>query len=417
VILLPDPPFANIWLVTREKFAWHRVHDGSEFVPATGEMKFSPTSMRAETVARFRRGLDPAALLTGQAGDLFDLDFAYDIYHRLFGEIEADVRDKRHLLIVPSGPLTALPFALLTTERPADPKPGASLMSSYRDAAWLIRRHAITVLPSARSLDALRSLARKPWGPRPMIGFGDPVFDRAHAKREVASAPSPTRRPATDSYSDFWQGASVDRARLSQSLAPLPDTAAELVLVARSLSVPAADIHLGEDASETTVKRAPLADYRILYFATHGLVAGDVTELSEPSLALTLPEQASDLDDGLLTASEVAQLKLNADWVVLSACNTIAGDRPGADALSGLARAFFYAGARALLVTHWAVESASAARLTTTTFAQLTREPELGRAEALRRAMLAYLDDPANELNAYPAFWGPFTLIGEGGAP
>jgi CHAT domain len=101
---------------------------------------------------------------------------------------------------------------------------------------------------------------------------------------------------------------------------------------------------------EATVKRAPLADYRIVYFATHGLVASDINGLAEPSLALTIPPQPSDLDDGLLTASEVAQLKLNADWVVLSACNTIAGDKPGAEALSGLALAFFYAGAHALLV-------------------------------------------------------------------
>ena len=88
-------------------------------------------------------------------------------------------------------------------------------------------------------------------------------------------------------------------------------------------------------ASETTVKRAPLADYSIVYFATHGLVAGDVKGVAEPSLVLSLPKQPSELDDGLLTASEVAQLKLNADWVVLSACNTIAGDKPGAEALSG----------------------------------------------------------------------------------
>ena len=177
-----------------------------------------------------------------------------------------------------------------------------------------------------------------------------------------------------------------------------------------------ADIHLGRDASETTVKRAPLADYRIVYFATHGLVAGDIKGLAEPSLALTIPPQPSDLDDGLLTASEVAQLKLNADWVVLSACNTIAGDKPGAEALSGLARAFFYAGARALLVSHWAVASDAATRLTTATFDILKADPKLGRAEAMRRAMLAYLSDPSQPRNAYPAIWGPFSIIGEGAA-
>jgi len=151
-----------------------------------------------------------------------------------------------------------------------------------------------------------------------------------------------------------------------------------------------------------------------VYFATHGLVAGDVKGLGEPALALTLPKQPSESDDGLLTASEVAQLKLNADFVVLSACNTIAGDKPGAEALSGLARSFFYAGARALLVTHWSVDSEAATRLATSTFDLLKADSKLGRAEALRRAMLAYLDDTSSPRNAYPALWGPFALIGEG---
>jgi hypothetical protein len=133
-----------------------------------------------------------------------------------------------------------------------------------------------------------------------------------------------------------------------------------------------------------------------------------------PPFEKSIPAQSSDLDDGLLTASEVAQLKLNADWVVLSACNTIAGDKPGAEALSGLARAFFYAGARALLVSHWAVESNAAMRLTTSTFDILRSDPSLGRAEALRRAMLAYMNDATNPLNAYPALWAPFVVVGEG---
>jgi CHAT domain-containing protein len=152
----------------------------------------------------------------------------------------------------------------------------------------------------------------------------------------------------------------------------------------------------------------------VVYFATHGLVAGDVKGLGEPSLALTLPAKPTELDDGLLTASEVAQLKLNADWVVLSACNTAAGDMPGAEALSGLARAFFYAGARALLVSHWSVDSEAATRLTTATFDIMKADPKAGRAEALRRAMLAYMNDKASPLNAYPAFWGPFSVVGEG---
>jgi CHAT domain-containing protein len=226
---------------------------------------------------------------------------------------------------------------------------------------------------------------------------------------------SAARGVTSVAYTDFWKGAGVDRARLAQALPQLPDTADELNAVAKDLGVSASDIHLGEDASETNVKRAPLADYGIVYFATHGLVAGDVKGVAEPSLVLSLPKQPSELDDGLLTASEVAQLKLNADWVVLSACNTIAGDKPGAEALSGLARSFFYAGARALLVSHWAVDSEAATRLATSTFDRLKSDPKLGRSEALRQAMLAFLDDKSSPRNAYPAFWAPFALIGEGG--
>ena len=132
------------------------------------------------------------------------------------------------------------------------------------------------------------------------------------------------------------------------------------------------------------------------------------------ALALTLPAKASNTDDGLLMASEVAQLKLNADWVVLSACNTAAGDEPGAEALSGLARAFFYAGTRALLVSHWSVGSKDAVRLTTATFKAMQEDPSMGRSEALRRAMLALMNDPSEPSNAYPATWAPFVVVGEG---
>ena len=363
-------------------------------------------------VATFRRGLDV------DATNRFDLNFANQLFDLLLGPVDTLIKDKSHLIVVASGPLTALPFHLLLTEKPALPTPptrralSAADGQAYRDAAWLIKRQAITVEPSVASLKVLRSLARKNEAVRPMIGFGDPVFN-------TGAAPGGDRRTAHNSrggnrsYTDYWRGAGIDRGMLAKALPQLPDTADELKSVAQKLGVLADDIHLGRDASVTTVKSSRLADYHIVYFATHGLVAGDVKGLAEPALVLSLPAQPTDRDNGLLTSSDVAQLKLNADWVVLSACNTIAGDKPGAEALSGLARAFFYAGARALLVSHWAVASDAATRLMTTSFATLA-DPALGRAEALRRAMLTYMSDQSLPENGYPAFWGPFAVVGEG---
>ena len=386
--------------LTRDSFAWKPIQIGADAL--------------SDKIAMFRRGLDiaKASDASGKSG-LFDLALANDLYATLLAPMEPLLRDKRSLLVVPQGALTALPFHLLVTEKPDMAIPDN--FDGYRNASWLLKRHAVSVLPSVTSLKALRAFARRDQSIKPMTGFGDPLFDPAQGAGDRRGAvKTASRSVASIAYTEFWRGAGVDRAMLAQALPQLPDTADELNAVAKDLGVASADIHLGADASETTLKRAKLSDYSIVYFATHGLVAGDIKGLAEPSLALSIPAMPSEFDDGLLTASEVAQLKLNADWVVLSACNTIAGEKPGAEALSGLARSFFYAGARALLVTHWAVDSAAATRLTTATFDRLKADPKLGRAEALRQAMLAYLGDTSSPRNAYPAFWGPFALIGEG---
>jgi len=131
-------------------------------------------------------------------------------------------------------------------------------------------------------------------------------------------------------------------------------------------------------------------------------------------LILTPPPQPSEEDDGLLTASEVAGLKLDAEWVVLSACNTAsaASEKLDAEALSGLARAFFYSGARALLVSHWAVDSVATVKLVTKAFDELKAEPHLGRARALRKSMLVLV--ALGGRDAHPAVWAPFVVVGEG---
>jgi len=232
------------------------------------------------------------------------------------------------------------------------------------------------------------------------------------ASRRVRGAPS-----------RFFRGGFAD-VELIRSQVPLPETAAELCTVARSLGAQDGAVHLGDKASETTIKalsaNGSLSQARVVHFATHGLIASETSIVigskAEPALVFTPPSTPSEQDDGLLTASEVAQLKLDADWVVLSACNTAAGgsEEANAQALSGLARAFFYAGARALLVSHWAVESEATVSLITRTFDQLKADAQAGRSEALRRSMLALIASGGR--NAHPAAWAPFVLVGEGGA-
>ena len=236
---------------------------------------------------------------------------------------------------------------------------------------------------------------------------------------EVAAASGrglPFRRRAT------IKTRQVDSADLAQ-LPRLPDTADELKSIALSLkSDPAKVIHLGKDANERKVKETDLSRFRVIAFATHGLVPGDLDGLTQPALALSAPHVADVDGDGLLTMEEVLPLKLDADWVVLSACNTAAGAASGAEAVSGLGRAFFYAGTRALLVTNWPVHSASARELVTDVFRRQASDARLTRAEALRQAMIGLMDGPGYSdagktlfSYAHPLFWAPYALIGDGG--
>ena len=216
---------------------------------------------------------------------------------------------------------------------------------------------------------------------------------------------------------NFYEGGQPDLVSLAKALPQLPDTGDEVRSIAEVLKADKSTLKLGALASETTVKKTKLDDYQIVYFATHGLVAGDVEKFAkvkaEPALALTIPEKPTELDDGLLTASEVAQLKLNADWVVLSACNTAAEGQPGAEALSGLPRAFFYAGARSLVVSHWEVNSEATVQLMTGMFEASARDPKLSHAEALQQSILSMIDNAKSDDDLHPRVWAPFVVVGE----
>jgi CHAT domain-containing protein len=351
----------------------------------------------------------------------FDLAKAHALYKALFGQVEDLIKGK-HLLIVPSGPLTQLPFQVMVTEPPAK--------GGYKSAAWLARDHAFTVLPAVSSLKALRRVTRPSAATKPMIGFGNPLLDgpdsryaklaqraRDNQRCRDGGSPAVTAFLGSRGVTPMETGGGLTKVSDLRIQAPLPETADELCAVASDLRADLSEMRLGAHATEREVRSlsesGQLANYRVLHFATHGAMAGELSLGAEPGLILTPPAEASTADDGYLSASEIAGLKLDADWVILSACNTAAGDTSGAQALSGLARAFFYAQARALLVSHWAVNSDATVKLITSAMREISRDGRVGRAEALRRAMLALIDKGGPD-EAHPAYWAPFIVVGEG---
>jgi CHAT domain-containing protein len=361
--------------VTEEGVSFRRLNWTAEsFDQAVGDVRRG-ISLKLGT--RAAAALDDSAAENQEA---FDFDAASWLYQETIGQVLGITGKRKHLYVDARGPLASLPPHLMIS----DFNPEAN----EQTARWLIRDFAITVLPSVFSLK-VQSLANT--GARaklPLLGFANPVY--------------------TETGGGFTGEAGQT---LRNVLLPLPETEGELLQVAAAVKADETVQKLGVGASEAVLKSTSLEDYGILYFATHGLVAGDAvgqSVLSEPALALT----AGDGQDGLLTASEIMELRLNADWVILSACNTAVGDEPGAQALSGLAKAFTYAGARSLLVSHWPVESRSAVRLMTDLFARKAAEPGVPTAIVQQEAILAMIDAPSDPRWSHPAYWAPFVLVG-----
>ena len=378
-----------LWVIRRDDAAFHRLDIGRQ------ELEDAVTFIRA--------GLDQTGV--GSLGDIrrFDVDEAVALYQQIFAPAEPMLEGARHVFVVPDGALQSLPLGVLVTEKPEG---RVRKFSAYRDVEWLARKYAMTVLPSVSSLRALRRFAKATLASRPFIGFGDPDLKG-----------DPGKGRGIDVAALFTRGAVADVDAVRE-LPRLPDTADEIIALAAAQGVDESTVYLQKRATEARVRSMELSDYRVIAFATHGLVAGELKGVAEPALVLTPPEKGTAEDDGLLTASEIATLDLDADWVILSACNTAAADgTPGAEGLSGLAKAFFYAGARALLVSHWSVNSEAAVALTTGMLKEMAGNPDIGRAEAHRRSMLAMMANEEKDYFAHPMFWAPFVVVGEGGTP
>ncbi len=365
----------HVFAITSQAVVWHRAD-------------VSPGWLR-DTVDRLRGSIDPNQSLRGafstqtpaDRDNSFDVALAHELYTSVLGPVAPFLPVEGTILIAPDDALQTLPFGLLVTQPVADP-------DQLSAVPWAIRDFAFATLPVPASLKNLRTQTVEGAGQTAFLGVGNPVFDATLQ---------------------------------AVSLAPLPDTAQELRELDASIADGQGKLLLGQTASISQFEQADPGQARVIAFATHGLLGGEARGLGEPALALS-PEPGR--NSGLLRASQIAELSLNADWVILSACNTAAG--PTADStegLSGLARAFFYAGARKLLVSHWPVQSDATVALTTSMFAALAdADPSqvqgqsngqtVASARALRQAMLMMIDTPAIPRWRHPSAWAPFVVAG-----
>ena len=344
----------------------------------------------AELVRRVRAGIE----LTSNGLPTFDVADAQKLYQLTIGGVSGSLDGVKSLVVAPAGPLLSLPFEVLLT--------GPTQPDALADAPWLVRKFTLAHVPAPSNFVSLRKIAAGSRATHPWFGFGDfhPV----------------TLAQAEKTFSGAGCGES---ARLLAGLPPLPYARKELDAARALLGASASDELVGQAFTAEAVLKAKLKDYRILQFSTHALLPAELRCQSEPAIVTSTPANAIDASGALLTASEVVGMDLDADLVVLSACNSGGpGGTTAGESLSGLARAFFYAGARSLEVTHWSVNDQVAAFLVADTLRRMHDNPNLGVAGALRDAQLAMLADAGKGLPAviaHPFFWAPFAVIGEGG--
>ncbi len=422
LLVLVNPEATYVWGVSRERVEWARAENlgDAAMTAAVDRLRASLTSAGA---VRGGQDVDPL-LFAGPQATPFDRATAHRLYTELVQPVEAAFAGKTTLISVVTGALTALPLSVLTTAAPTGEDAATEALAA---TPWLVDRYALATLPSVSSLEALRchlvaDPALRSAGCPPQRGAvaprQGPAGDRLHLAAFGAPLlngdPREATRGAAAADDVMGEGRLADIAKL-RALPSLPGSKLELETL--KSRYPGALVRIGSEATEQAVRTddaEALSRARFVVFSTHGLMAGSAA--AEPGLVMTPPDQATEADDGYLSASEAAQLRLDAEFVVLSACNTAASDgRPGGEGLSGLARAFFYAGARSVMVSHWEVSDAATTTLITAAFADLDgpRADDPGvRARALQAGIRAVR---AERRWAHPAYWAAFTLVGEPG--
>ena len=394
---------SHLWVVTQNGFGLFPLADGE-------------TSLQ-DKVEAFRRGPDAVirAIQKGATESRLEQTLhrsqrritqaARELYETLMPEqARRMITGVRTLYVIPTGPLYSLPFEALVTK-----------IDDIQVPRYLIEDHAVVYLSSASLLKTIRSAQkrRKERPKYPLLAFAHPVYENA-VQTESKQKSIQTKGVATvtslrgGSYLDLMGG----------GFAELPETEAEAREITAILKAPETSdpLQLRQKASRSTVlalnQSGKLDDYRYVVFSCHGILPGEIDRVTQPALVLSNPDPQSNTD-GFLTMADVFGIKLNADMVTLSACNTGRGKAEKGEGVRGLTRAFMYAGTPAISVTLWSVESQSAKQLST----GLYRNLKLGknRSEALRQIKLRMIRGETGALFQHPFFWAPVVIFGDGG--
>ncbi len=352
---------------------------------------------RVDALVRgFRSSME--ARQSGQAPPPFDVAAAQELYTVLFGPVAGGLTGAKTLVVAPTGSLLSVPFGALLT--------GPASASALTQAPFLVLRMAVTHVPSASSFVNLRraaaGIARAP-DRRPWFGFG------------VIQPPTLAQAAAT-----FRSDTCAGSARALAALPRLPGSVLELEAARQLTGATPAEQLLGPRFVAGQVmergRNSQLTAYDILHFSTHALLPGEIRCQAEPAIVTSTPAGARDASGGLLKASDIQNLDLNADLVILSACNTGGPNAAGAgESLSGLARSFFYAGARALLVTHWEADDKAMPYLTAAFLDNMKTKTAGDHAAALAMAQRTMLDGMVEGLWAHPYYWSVAAIVGSGG--
>jgi CHAT domain-containing protein len=302
------------------------------------------------------------------------------LYKMLIGPVEVTLRGERNLVIVPDGVLYYLPFeSLISTAE------GGS-------ARFLIEDYAVAYAPSATVFGNLLAEPGKQARPRSheLLAYGDPAFGSA---TNVAG----TSRLG-DVVRGVYQSAGI-------KFPPLPNTRAEVETIGALYPAARRKIYIGPNATEASVKSEHLPSYKRLHFATHAVLDEQVPARS--GVVLSLANTGN--EDGILRTNEIFNLELNADLVVLSACQTGLGTLVKGEGMVGLTRAFLYAGSPRVVVSLWEVNDRATADFMKT-FHQKMKEGQ-SPGLALRAAKLNMLQS-GSAAYRHPYFWTPFVLVG-----